>query len=280
MRRCAGEPLTCAALLALQLVLRLERHTQTVKVKHPTTLTFAGHQVLTGLLAHLEEGTDGEEKSKAALLLQLVASIQMKDSEMRPSRTYLAHKLLLPLALLCAVQAVARRIGTSFAPGTLQPTRELSDTTTDHQGEIKCFYRRFLDKLNILRIPDFHRRYLKSLKCEMSVSVSVLRSILVTSGSGHGDDRLFLALEVTAWFSPSCFRFLLRFGFSASLSSAESRNMFHKSRFSNSNVEDSERRLRRWFTSEELGTVFHSLLGFSHIFVSFLPPLLLFTSSF
>lgn len=47
-------------------------------------------------------------------------------------------------------------------------------------------------------------------------NLSDLRLFSLTSGSGHGEVRLFLALDGVAWFSPSCFLFLLRFGFSAS----------------------------------------------------------------
>lgn len=49
------------------------------------------------------------------------------------------------------------------------------------------------------------------------------RCLHLTSGSGHGDGRRFFTLEGTAWVSPSCFRFLLRFGFSASCSPVERR---------------------------------------------------------
>lgn len=45
--------LTCAAFLTEQLVIWFKGLTQTVKVKHPTTLAFTGHQVLTSLLTHL-----------------------------------------------------------------------------------------------------------------------------------------------------------------------------------------------------------------------------------
>lgn len=51
--RARGFISTCAALLAEELV-RFEGQTQAVEVKHATTLAFAGNQVLTGLLTHLQ----------------------------------------------------------------------------------------------------------------------------------------------------------------------------------------------------------------------------------
>lgn len=46
--------LTTAALLTLQLLLRLEGLAQTLQVEHPTALTLTRHQLLTGLLTHLQ----------------------------------------------------------------------------------------------------------------------------------------------------------------------------------------------------------------------------------
>lgn len=53
-RRKQSCALTTAALLTLQLLLRLEGLAQTLQVEHPTALTLTGHQLLTGLLTHLQ----------------------------------------------------------------------------------------------------------------------------------------------------------------------------------------------------------------------------------
>lgn len=139
------------------------------------------------------------------------------------------------------------------------------------------------------------------LSCSYSTSRSQTdpRFFPLTSGSGHGEDRLFFDLEGVALFSPSCFRLLLRFGFSASWSSVkETRTMTTKystvKMFLESEVAEQNHicfrcefkrearhypRLRGWFTSEETCWLFRLLLGFFHVFVSFLPSSLLFACS-
>lgn len=118
----------------------------------------------------------------------------------------------------------------------------------------------------------------------------------LTSGSGHGEVRLFFALESEAWFSPSCFLFLLRFGFSASWSSVKTKCLDNKDQILQSHnktwmlwnqqqitevsdvylkqkqINCSSMQTTRWFTSEESFWLPLSLLGFCHIFVCFPSP--------
>lgn len=102
--------------------------------------------------------------------------------------THLADELFPTFSLLGAVQAVAGRVWTLVAPRDLQQKQQMS-----------------LDVLNpgpvVWWVPWW-----------TSGCSGLLQ---LTSGSGHGDGLLFLAVEAAAWFSPSCFLFLLRFGFSA-----------------------------------------------------------------
>lgn len=128
---------------------------------------------------------------------------------------------------------------------------------------------------------------------------------LLTSGSGHGEDRLFFALDGMAGISPSCLLFLRRFGFSVSWTSVKgNQDNDNQTPYSHNKTAqmclDSETTeqncigfrcefkresrssnihcsLRRWFTSEESCWLFNSLLGF---FVSFLHSSLFFARLF